>query len=112
VFRAALDEKLDLARAAASAIGALPGVEIVAEPALSLFAFRLRCEGMSFEEADARNRRLCAAVNAGQRVLLTGAVVKGRFVVRMCILSFRTHEDRVAMAVEDVAAAVAALGAA
>jgi aromatic-L-amino-acid decarboxylase len=110
VFRAALDEKLDLARKAAEALRALPGIEMVAEPELSLLAFRVRAG--SAEEADALSRRLCAAVNERQRVLLTGAVVKGRFVVRMCILSFRTHEDRVAMAVEDVAAALAALGAA
>lgn len=108
VFRAALDEKLDLARAAAEGLRAMPGIEVVAEPELSLLAFRVRAE--SAEEGDARSRRLCAAVNERQRVLLTGAVVKGRFVVRMCILSFRTHQDRVAMALEDVQGALASLG--
>ena len=46
-FRAALDEKLDLAREAADAVRAIPGVRIVAEPALSLFAFRLAPQGAS-----------------------------------------------------------------
>jgi aromatic-L-amino-acid decarboxylase len=101
-FRAALDEKLDLARMAADGLHATPGIEVVAEPELSLLAFRARCEGMSDREADAFNRRLCAKVNEKQRVLLTGAVVKGRFLIRMCILSFRTHADRIAMAIEDV----------
>jgi aromatic-L-amino-acid decarboxylase len=110
-FRAALDEKLDLAREAADVLRAMPEIEVVAEPELSLLAFRARCEGMSAEEADAWNRRLCAAVNERQRVLLTGAVVKGRFLIRMCILSFRTHRDRVAMALEDLRAALRALGA-
>ena len=61
-------------------------------------------------EIDALSRRLCARVNEKQRVLLTGAVVQGRFVIRMCILSFRTHADRIAMAIEDVAASLAELG--
>ncbi|APR84619.1 Aromatic-L-amino-acid decarboxylase [Minicystis rosea] len=106
VFRAALDEKLDLARSAADALRALEGIEVVAEPVLSLLAFRARLEGKSPAEEDAFNRRLCAKVNEKQRVLLTGAVVEGRFLVRMCILSFRTHADRVAMAIEDIAASL------
>jgi len=110
VFRAALDEKLDLARWAADALRRIDGIDVVAEPELSVLAFRARCEGMSAEDADAYNRRLCAKVNEKQRVLLTGAVVKGRFLVRMAIVSFRTHADRMAMAVEDVATSLAELG--
>jgi aromatic-L-amino-acid/L-tryptophan decarboxylase len=102
VFRAALDEKIDLARWAAAELGRTEGIEVVAEPQLSLLAFRARCEGMTEADEDAYNRRLAAKVNEKQRVLLTGAVVRGRFLLRMCVLSFRTHEDRVAMAVEDV----------
>lgn len=109
VFRAALDEKLDLARWLAAELAATPGIEIVAEPSLSLLAFRARVEGASAAEEDTFNRRLCSLVNEKQRVLLTGAVVKGRFVIRACVLSFRTHADRVAMAAEDVRTSLAAL---
>jgi aromatic-L-amino-acid/L-tryptophan decarboxylase len=107
VFRAALDEKLDLARWAADALRATPGLEIVAAPELSLLAFR--ASGASDEEGDARSRRLLAKVNEKQRVLLTGAVVRGRFVIRICVLSFRTHRDRMEAAIEDVRAALAEL---
>jgi aromatic-L-amino-acid decarboxylase len=41
-FRAALDEKLDLAAWLCDEVRAIPGIEILAEPQLSLFAFRLR----------------------------------------------------------------------
>jgi aromatic-L-amino-acid decarboxylase len=101
-FRDALDEKLDLAQLAAEALGALPGVALLAPPELSLFAFHL-----ATEEA---TRALMAFVNARQRVLLTGAVVHGRFVVRVCILSFRTHRDRIDALVEDVREGIAAAG--
>jgi aromatic-L-amino-acid decarboxylase len=109
-FREALDEKLDLARYAADALRATPGIEVVAEPALSLLAFRARRPLASEAAEDAFNRRLIAKVNERQRVLLTGAVVKGRFLIRMCIVSFRTHKDRIDAAIEDVRASLAELG--
>ena len=94
-FRKALDEKLDLAREAADAVRAIPDMTIVAEPELSLFAFRLAPPGASVEEANRVNRELMARVNARQRVLLTGTLLGDVFALRMCILNFRTHADRV-----------------
>jgi aromatic-L-amino-acid/L-tryptophan decarboxylase len=110
VFREALDEKLDLARRAADALRAMPGIEVAAEPQLSLLGFRARRPGGTGNEGDALSRRLIAKVNEKQRVLLTGAVVKGRFLIRMCVLSFRTHEDRIDAAIDDVRASLAELG--
>ncbi|HVS01754.1 MAG TPA: pyridoxal-dependent decarboxylase [Thermoanaerobaculia bacterium] len=106
-FRAALDEKLDLARLAADELRRMPGMEILAEPELSLLAFRLRRPGWSAAETDRRNRELLARVNARQRVYLTATDLRGRFAPRLCVLSFRTHEERVRMALEDIAAAAA-----
>lgn len=111
VFRDALDEKLDLARWAADELRAMTGVEMVAEPQLSLLAFRARRAGASDAEGDARSRRLLAKVNGRQRVLLSGTVVQGRFVIRMCVLAFRTHKDRMEAAIEDVRASLAELDA-
>ncbi len=93
-FRASLDEKLDLAREAADAVRAIPGISIVAEPQLSLFAFRLAPEGASLADSNRLSRELMARVNARQRVLLTGTLLGDTFAIRMCILSFRTHRDR------------------
>lgn len=109
-FRAALDEKLDLARLAAERLRTMPGVTIVAEPELSLLAFRARPPGVSAEDGegaaieatDAWSRRLLAKVNEKQRVFLTGTVSRGRFLIRMCVLSFRTHRDRVEMGLADI----------
>jgi aromatic-L-amino-acid decarboxylase len=105
-FRAALDEKLDLAKEAAEAIRRIPGMTIVAEPELSLFAFRLTPPGASVDEANRLNRDVMDRVNARQRVLLTGTLLGDDFAIRMCILSFRTHADRIQMALEDLRAAV------
>jgi aromatic-L-amino-acid decarboxylase len=106
-FRRALDEKLDLAAWAADELRKTPGVEVVAEPELSLLAFRLRRPGLDEPGLDALNRRLLERVNARRRVYLTGTVAHGRFLCRICVLSFRTHLDRMRAAVEDIRAAVA-----
>ena len=108
VFRRALDEKLDLAAAAARGIAGIAGIEMVAEPQLSLFAFRYRPPGVDVDEAGLEriNRGLLQNVNNRQRVFLSGARSGGRFFVRVCVLSFRTHQDRIDALVEDVAAAV------
>ena len=104
-FREALDEKLDLARWAADALRALPDVEILNEPELSLFAFRLAPPGMAAADLDELNRAWLARVNARQNVMLTGTLLHGRFALRFCVLSFRTHRDRIEQALADLRAA-------
>jgi aromatic-L-amino-acid decarboxylase len=106
-FRDALQEKLDLAREAADEVRKLPGIEMVAEPELSLFAFRQVRPGLDGPGLDRLNVKLLRGINDRKRVFLTGTRLGGRFTLRMCVLSFRTHRDRVAMAVEDLAAAIA-----
>jgi aromatic-L-amino-acid decarboxylase len=101
-FRTALDEKLDLARAAADALRAMPGIEIVAEPALSTVAFRAVWPGLGAAETNARNRGLLDAVNRRRRVYLTGTTVNDRFLLRICVLSFRTHRDRMQQGLDDI----------
>lgn len=107
-FREQLDEKLALARQAAHAVRSMPDVRMVSEPVLSLFAFRAEPDGLAPAELDALNRRWMAAVNQRRRVFLTGAMVLDPtvgteiFVIRVCILSFRTHADRIRMLIEDL----------
>jgi aromatic-L-amino-acid decarboxylase len=105
VFRDALEEKLALARLAADRLRAMDGIEILAEPQLSLLAFRLAPASAAEEELDALNHRFLERINARQRVFLTGTKLRGRFALRICVLSFRTHRDRMEQALEDVAAA-------
>ena len=106
VFRAALDEKLDLARWAARELRSIPDIAIVAEPQLSTVAFRLAPSSVPEAELNQLNRRLLEGINARRRVFLTGTTVGGRFVLRICVLSFRTHQGRMAQALEDIRASV------
>jgi len=110
-FQAALDEKLDLARMAADALRAMPGIEIVAEPALSIVAFRVSRPGLDAERANVLSRNLLDAVNRRRRVYLTGTTVAGRYLLRICVLSFRTHRERMIEALEDIRAGLGEVGA-
>jgi aromatic-L-amino-acid decarboxylase len=107
-FRNNLDEKLDLALWAAEQVRRIPGIEILAEPQLSIVAFRLNRPGLDEPALEALNRDLLARVNARKRVYLTGTTLRGRFAIRICVLSFRTHRDRVTEGVEDLRAEAAA----
>ncbi|HVG23230.1 MAG TPA: pyridoxal-dependent decarboxylase, partial [Thermoanaerobaculia bacterium] len=101
-FREQLDEKLDLIEYAASELRKMDGIEMVAEPQLTILAFRVQGD-------DARNHALLDAINARKRVMLTGATVEGRFVIRVAVVSHRTHRDRIEMMLEDVRATLATL---
>jgi len=101
-FRAALDEKLDLARWVTDVLRDEADMEILAEPQLSLNAFRLAPDGYSAEQLNELNRRLLAGINARKNVFLTGTVLNGRFALRICVLSFRTHRDRMEQCVVDI----------
>jgi aromatic-L-amino-acid decarboxylase len=57
-------------------------------------------------DVNALNRKLIERINARKRVMLTPAILDGRFVIRIAISSHRTHRDRVDMALEDIRAAI------
>jgi aromatic-L-amino-acid decarboxylase len=102
VFRRYLDEKLDLARWASAELRRIPGIEVLDEPQLSIVPFRLAPGGTGAEELDRINRELLERINRTRRVFLSGTLLRGRFLLRLCILHFRTHRDRVEEAVDIV----------
>ncbi len=101
-FRASLDEKLDLTKWAEDELRTIPHMEIVAEPRLSLVAFRLAPPGRGEDDINALNRQLLDAVNARRNVYLTATSLGGRFTLRICVLSFRTHRDRMEQCLRDI----------
>ena len=106
-FRAAIEEKRALALEAAARVAELPHVVIDAPPELSLFPFHLSWPGATVAQEDAATRALMAATTARGRVMISGAVAGGRYVGRVCVLSFRTHAAQIDHLVEDLAAAIA-----
>ncbi len=105
-FRAAIAEKRALTLDAARRIAALPGIVIDAVPELSLFAFHLTRPGASRADEDAMTKALMERTTARGRVMVTGATAKGRYLGRVCVLSFRTHQEQMDALVDDFGAVI------
>ena len=101
-FRSSLDEKLDLARWATDQLREVPDMEILAEPKLSLTAFRWAPAGYSEDGLNDLNRALLKSVNARQNVYITGTMLRGQYALRICVLSFRTHLERMQRCMVDI----------
>ncbi len=105
-FRHNLQEKLDLAHWATAELRRIAGIEIVAAPQLSIVAFRLTRPGLERDSLNQLNRELLNRINARKRVYLSGTMLGDRFALRICVLSFRTHFDRMQAGLADIRAAV------
>jgi aromatic-L-amino-acid decarboxylase len=108
-FRGAVAEKRALAVEAASRVAALPGIVIDAPPELSLFAFHLTWPGASRAQEDAATRALMDETTGRGRVMITGAVARRRYLGRVCVLSFRTHQPQIDALVEDLGESIHAV---
>ncbi|UPK75075.1 aminotransferase class V-fold PLP-dependent enzyme [Nocardioidaceae bacterium SCSIO 66511] len=91
-FRSELDEKLDLARWAYEELSADPNLEVLLRPDLTVLVVRARAG----EDA---TRLMFEEVNATGRIFVSSTQVDGVFTIRLCVLSHRTHRDRVEEAV-------------
>jgi aromatic-L-amino-acid decarboxylase len=101
-LRAAIAEKRALALDAASRMSTIPGLVILSPPELSLFAFYLTWPGATREDENVATQELLLRVRDRGRVFLTGCWVDDRFLGRVCILSFRTRQDRIDDCVQHV----------
>ncbi|HXY40628.1 MAG TPA: aminotransferase class V-fold PLP-dependent enzyme [Vicinamibacteria bacterium] len=91
-FRQQAAEKLRLAQWAYEQLASDPLFEVLDPPQLSVVAFRLR---RNEAEAERLGPELLRRVNERRRVFLSSTRLRGRYALRICVLSFRTHQDRV-----------------
>jgi aromatic-L-amino-acid decarboxylase len=105
-FRDALAEKRALTLEAARRVAALPGIVMDADPELSLFAFHLTRPGASRADEDAATRALMEDTTTRGRVMVTGCTTHGRYLGRVCVLSFRTHHAQIDALVDDFSAVI------
>jgi glutamate/tyrosine decarboxylase-like PLP-dependent enzyme len=89
-FRAALDEKLLLARYFREEIER-HGFAVGPEPDLSVVTYRWAPEGMGLDEANRRNQEIIDGVRRDGRVFLSSTMLDGKFTLRLAVLAFRTH---------------------
>jgi len=87
-FRAALAEKIWLARYFHEQLASTHGWETGPYPELSVATFRYVPER---GDADAFNRRLLDAVYKDGKVFISSTLIDGEFVLRLAVLHFRSH---------------------
>jgi glutamate/tyrosine decarboxylase-like PLP-dependent enzyme len=91
-FRAALEEKLLLARHFYDRIQEVENFQVGPPPDLSIVPFRyLPARG----DANEFNKRLSEAVQRDGRVFLSSTMIGDEFTLRVAVLGFRTHLDTV-----------------
>jgi aromatic-L-amino-acid decarboxylase len=91
-FRAALEEKLRLARYFHARLSRCPGFRTGPVPELSVVTYRYVPER---GDADTFNRRLLRAVLDDGRIFISSTLLDGRFTLRFAALHFRSHLDDV-----------------
>jgi len=96
-FKENLAEKLDLTKWMYKRFLEEPGFECLNVPELTVITFRYRPKKGDVEEF---NRKLLAYIVKSKKLFLSGTLLHGEFVIRVCILSFRTHQAEVEEAFE------------
>ncbi|MCP4044863.1 MAG: aminotransferase class I/II-fold pyridoxal phosphate-dependent enzyme [Gammaproteobacteria bacterium] len=91
-FRAALAEKIWLARYFHEELEKLSGWEVGPYPELSVATFRFVPDRGDPNEF---NERLVEAIRADGKVFISSTLIDDKFVLRLAVLHFRTHLDSV-----------------
>lgn len=107
-FRAALDEKLLLARYFYEEIQTI-GFEVGPAPDLSIVTYRWVPPDSSLERVNAINEQIVDRIRRDGRLFLSSTMLDGRFTLRMVALSFRTHRRTIDLALRILREQVAAL---
>jgi len=105
-FRAAVAEKLYLARYFYETVKELPGFEVGPYPDLSVVTYRYVPEQ---GDADEFNRKLVHEIHKDGRVFISSTVLDGTFTLRLAVLAFRTHRETIDMTLKVLQEKVALL---
>jgi aromatic-L-amino-acid/L-tryptophan decarboxylase len=87
-FRQALDRSLDLAQQAAARLRAIPRIEVLHEPDLSIVAF---CAA----DGDATTQRIFSTINESGELRVSSTTLHGRTAIRLAFLHPRTGEAQI-----------------
>lgn len=90
LIRQALEEKLRLAEYCRTQLLAFEGIEMIGPMDLSILAFHFT-PSQGADHSKAATQRLLKLINLSQDVFLSSTTIDGHFVIRVAIVSFRTH---------------------
>lgn len=105
-FRAALNEKLELARYFHREVQKIEGMEAGPEPELSVMFFRYVPNS---GDANTFNEKLLDEIHRDGRVFLSSTNIDDTFYIRLAVLSFRTHLKTIDLTLEIIREKIAEL---
>jgi aromatic-L-amino-acid decarboxylase len=94
-MRNALEEKLELAKRFSDFVRTTPDLVLLDDPQLSVVVFH-------HAKGDGATRALLESLLARGKVHVSSTVIDGRFCLRACILSFRSHAEQLALLQSEV----------
>jgi glutamate/tyrosine decarboxylase-like PLP-dependent enzyme len=96
-YAESIERNVELARYLAGRVDAHPSMDRMTDGKLSVCCFRYVPPALrgDDEALDALNERLMTEIQVDGRAFCSGAVVGGRFVLRACIVNFRTRAEDV-----------------
>ena len=101
-FKAALREKILLARYYMEELRKIEHMKIVNEPELSIFAYRYENPAFSADENNLVNKTLIEQIHQDGKVFLSSTTIDGLVCLRIAILSFRSHKFELDLAIEEI----------
>ncbi|MDQ4079890.1 MAG: aminotransferase class I/II-fold pyridoxal phosphate-dependent enzyme [Gemmatimonadota bacterium] len=105
-IRDAIERGVELARRLEQCVRGTPPLEVVSSAQFGVVCFRVRPDGMSEGPAlDALNERVLARVVGEGRYFISSTRLRGAFLLRACILGYRTAEEDIDGLVRTVAVA-------
>ncbi len=96
-FKACLEEKIWLTRYFYEQLGQLPGFELGPYPDLTVMYFRYLPK---FGDANEFNEQLARSIQEDGRTFLSTTVLGDTFVIRLAVLSFRSHLREIDLTLE------------
>src|SRR5262249_17362535 len=96
-YAESIERNVELTRYLAERVDAHPNMERMSDSSLSICCFRYVPRGLrgNDEALDVLNERLMTELQIEGRAFCSGTVVGGRFVLRACIVNFRTRTEDV-----------------
>ncbi|MGZ3806515.1 MAG: pyridoxal phosphate-dependent decarboxylase family protein, partial [Bacteriovorax sp.] len=90
-----LEEKLKLGEWLSESLQKIPELELLAGPELTILAF-------AHKNGDAATKELMKKINAKGTLFLSSCTLNGRLAIRICLLGFRLHFDRLEIAISEI----------
>jgi aromatic-L-amino-acid decarboxylase len=101
-FQLNLEEKLELAHYLFNELKSIPGIEVITEPQLTVVNFKMK--------NTSKTRELLTKINQTHQFFLSGCTIEDNFVIRVCLLGFRLHFDKVQSLIQVIRQSLKELG--